>query len=110
MSEDYREKKFKGFVCTPPARYKTNKKDTRRWCKGVVGREHVKEWKSFADIPHADRIVNGEHVFNDWFELVCTVCGKEFDCCYFTEWRRKRFTCKCGKHAPDGRLVGEETP
>lgn len=45
-----------------------SKKDTKRWCRGVVGREHEPECRlskySFAQ---------------EWRDLVCKKCGKELD-------------------------------
>ena len=60
------------------------KKDTKRWCKGKVGREHVKEWQ-----------VRHEFYLHDLQYLLCINCGKVFD---------YRYPCtecgefKCGGH------------
>jgi hypothetical protein len=44
-------------------------KDTRRWCKGVVGRDHVTVWTYW---------FGGEgHMGNrQWEQKVCTVCHR----------------------------------
>jgi len=58
-------------------------KDTKRWCKGKVGREHV-------------LTVTIMSRYGLWAELVrhCSACGKEFDSCN-THWRSWR------SHKPD---------
>lgn len=33
--------KYKGKICSPDAKTAGNSKDTKKWCKGVVGREHT---------------------------------------------------------------------
>jgi hypothetical protein len=55
----------------------SHKKDTRRWCKGVVGREHnivTEDWKHNGMLPRRkhDMVIDR-----------CTVCLKEL------KWRRK---------------------
>lgn len=40
-------------------RLPSNKKNTRRWCKGVVGREHVKSWVYAPVFWHFGRPKNG---------------------------------------------------
>lgn len=77
----------------PPAsdehRPVSGKKDTKRWCKGKVGREHVKEWR-----------LNRRQILwpgrRGWYSLTCTACGREFDFC--TDWTGKKGKCKCGHH------------
>lgn len=46
------------------------KKDTKRWCKGKVGREHQPKCT-----PH----LPGLGIFDGWFDLACSVCGKVLD-------------------------------
>lgn len=46
------------------------KKDTKRWCKGVVGREHKLK---------TVRWPIGSNWINAWFVDLCTVCGKQFN-------------------------------
>lgn len=43
-----------------------SKKNTRRWCKGHVGREHTPVWRNYKSYGH-------------WRMLVCTTCGKQLD-------------------------------
>lgn len=47
-------------------------KDTRRWCKGVVGRKHVTKWVENRDYieMHEGRVYS---------QLVCVNCRKVFD-------------------------------
>lgn len=52
-----------------------NKKNTKKWCKGVRGREHVPECVCYGKFKHASYL-------NDWKLLVCKVCKKELD--YYT--------------------------
>jgi hypothetical protein len=55
-----------------PARYDSevgkhrSSKNTRRWCKGVVGREHKPEC-----VPHGEQSRG-----YDWRNWQCTACGK----------------------------------
>jgi hypothetical protein len=59
------------------------KKDTIKWCKGIVGREHVKEWKP-----------RPEPYLKDCRELVCINCEKKFD--YFYSGWSKSENHNCG--------------
>lgn len=49
------------------------KKDTRKWCNGVTGRQHTLKCVVYKDFK---RSTIGEH----WRLLVCTECRKELDC------------------------------
>lgn len=85
--EFYRQSKFKGKVCSPLTRRSGNSKDTKLWCKGKIGREHVKEWRT--SNKHNHRV--------KWMELLCVNCEKRFDYC--CEWLAGRGeVCKCGFH------------
>lgn len=53
-----------------------SKKDTKKWCRGVVGREHKLECKD-------------HHTLKGWKNLECTACGKVLD--YWTGDRWARF-------------------
>jgi hypothetical protein len=70
------------------------KKDTKRWCKGVVGREHVTEWKN--KYPSFRQCI---HV------LTCKTCGKEVR--YYMPkywWKENRQDpCKVCLEGTDGR-------
>ena len=61
--------------CTP-----SSKKDTRRWCRGKPGREHVRRWT----IKRAIVSYNLD---------ACADCGREFRFCY-GPWQRGG--CICG--------------
>lgn len=52
----------------------SGKKDTRRWCKGIVGREHKPECMNYAKL--AGRVTS---LSAEWRILACSVCGKELD-------------------------------
>lgn len=61
------------------ARFKENpefaphnsRKDTKRWCKGKVGREHVATWKNYL------RLFRWE----TWYQLKCSKCLKVLEYC-----------------------------
>ena len=48
-----------------------NNKDTKRWCKGVVGREHHGKWVEWL---HIGVTTGTRKVLYE--RLKCTVCGK----------------------------------
>ena len=56
-----------------------SKKDTKRWCKGVVGREHKNvevDWMRRVNAAFAN-LNEGTSVFDHkWFCDLCTVCNK----------------------------------
>ena len=56
---------------------KGGRKNTRRWCKGIVGREHTIEVGIAA--PRWNLFRSGAPI---WIVDKCTTCGKEFN------WRR----------------------
>ena len=61
------------------------KKNTKKWCKGKVGREH--------DIVHQVR----QRSYGTLHVDVCQRCQKEFKT-YWPGWRRNSTNCaKCGK-------------
>lgn len=94
MAEPKRPKQYKGAKCLGVTRAKGNKKDTKRWCRGVPGREHRKEWvldQRYQCFPYRDM---------RWFSYRCTVCEKEFDYCY-ASGRIFSKVCKCGNHSPE---------
>lgn len=54
-----------------------SKKDTKRWCKGKVGREHQLEW------------VGKDDGFRVEIIKICVNCKKEFERDYkYTIWRK----------------------
>ena len=57
------------------------KKDTRRWCKGVVGREHKP-----VCMPYGKGVIRSLSVTQCWRVLACSVCGKELES--YTPWPR----------------------
>jgi len=50
-------------------RRKPAKKDTKRWCKGVEGREHKPSWQ-----PR-----NAAWAASQWRDFKCDACGKVLD-------------------------------
>ena len=61
-----------------------SRKDTRRWCRGKVGREHRYEWVE------SHRWASGN---SGWKDLKCVECGRLKDFC--SGWLSG---CKCGAH------------
>lgn len=55
---------------------KSKKKDTKRWCKGKEGREHVTRWEPNHNYSGIDRRPNAEFKHE---ELVCVDCRKVLD-------------------------------
>lgn len=61
-----------------PERHGRAKKDTKRWCKGKVGREHVTEIRTedwLGRDYHCGPSWGGRWAC--WERVVCTVCGKK---------------------------------
>lgn len=55
-----------------------SKKNTRRWCKGKVGREHIPVWiknNKYAMIKDAE-----------WLDYVCQDCKKVLDSWFSISW------------------------
>ena len=65
------------------------KKDTKRWCRGKVGAEHVKAWV-------LDRRYSTKTGRTGWYNFQCTECRRQFGFC--TDWIGTRRRCKCGHH------------
>ena len=83
MKKYKRKKKVEEEVEKPVA----GKKNTRKWCKGKVGREHKLEWEK------------SSWGFSSTYVHICTVCGKHLDYCFESFWRfGKDKKCICGNH------------
>jgi len=67
------------------------KKDTKRWCRGKVGREHEGEWKHHDEVTH--RRPGSRFTANCWI-CVCKRCQRHVDECF--SWMGNR--CKNPKH------------
>lgn len=63
----------------PPKPRVGNKKDTKRWCKGVVGREHKLQCVRYQEYKNSA-------IGKDWRLLLCTECRKELDYWYPMRW------------------------
>lgn len=68
------------------------KKDTKRWCLGKVGRQHVLAWERNARFNH----IPGRPDHEAWWSETCVNCRKEFRYCYRAFGRTK--PCACGRH------------
>lgn len=55
---------------------KSKKKDTKLWCKGKIGREHVTEWKPNRHCGLRTMRLGKNNEFN-YEILVCINCGRE---------------------------------
>ena len=61
------------------------KKDTKKWCKGKVGREHTLKVLDGKDKGSYVQREGGSKKFvimEKWRYLICTTCGKELDVYY----------------------------
>lgn len=59
-----------------------SKRNTRRWCRGVEGREHKPVCKNYAEVKRLP--VNWA---NSSKVLVCEVCNKQIDYYFVSPWR-----------------------
>ena len=92
MSSDWKESARKRHIerhtalpeIRPPG---GSRKNTRKWCKGVKGREHKSVCRSYAEIQNS--VERGEWS-REWRVLVCTNCGKHLD----NYWPMPRFKLK----------------
>jgi len=50
-----------------------SKKNTKKWCRGVKGREH-------------ELLCVAHNTFKDWRVLTCTKCGKQVDIYFNCSW------------------------
>ncbi len=57
-------------------------KNTRKWCRGKVGIEHMPKCFAYG---HGRGAALG--IFADWRTLVCTTCGKRLDS--WCPWQRE---------------------
>lgn len=56
-----------------------SRRDTKKWCRGVVGREHTPEATNYTELK---RLTYCE----GWQVLVCTTCKKELDHYWPSRW------------------------
>lgn len=61
---------------------KSATKNTKRWCLGKVGREHVMKWEPFRRLGFAIRDKYKSYVHK------CQKCGKELDRWYDFSWTK----------------------
>jgi hypothetical protein len=60
------------------------RKDTKRWCRGIVGREHRKRWVSTLELSGFLRTPQQKAQFAEenrrwhWQQEVCEICGRQF--------------------------------
>jgi hypothetical protein len=66
-----------------------SKKNTKRWCRGKVGREHRMEW--IHDKKHDWGQARPPE--SGWWTYRCAECLKHFDYCWPIAQK-----CKCGQH------------
>jgi hypothetical protein len=64
----------------PATRHVPNKRDTKRWCKGKVGREHKPAVKTYSELKNWQGIKGmATDIWQGWVVQYCTECGKELD-------------------------------
>lgn len=61
----------------------SSKKDTRKWCRGKIGREHKPRWVSDHNKHYSSASI-----------YECSVCKKHIEYCW--PWGKSK--CKCGLH------------
>jgi len=54
-----------------------SRKNTRKWCRGVVGRQHEPEIRDYAEYKKVS-----PRIFSGWRVVICKNCGKELEMCY----------------------------
>lgn len=72
-------------------KHKPKRKDTKKWCRGRVGKEHKLEWKTYEEVKHSSWCAKGD---SNWFILMCTVCNKQIEHC----WSFIKGKCKNPNH------------
>jgi len=50
-----------------------SKKDTKRWCRGKVGVEHLPAVRPY----RPTSTWNGQSIFSNWLVRYCTACGRD---------------------------------
>jgi hypothetical protein len=72
---------------------RSNHKNTKKWCKGVKGREHNYIWTPDLRHSYGDKAL--------WSKHECTKCQKQDNYCFFWDaensFKLDR-PCKCGFH------------
>lgn len=58
---------------------KDSKKDTKKWCRGKVGVEHVLKCFKYSELKLTGSDFRGT-CFSKWRILACVECGKELKC------------------------------
>jgi len=81
MPDDYKEElnKHKEARQAPAENEepkRLGKKDTKRWCKGKVGREHETVCMTYGEMKGESNYFG---FFSNWYYLVCKKCGKELE-------------------------------
>jgi hypothetical protein len=80
----------------PPGR---SSKNTKKWCRGVVGRAHKPLCVDFATLKNETRVfgpLGNTKLYDGWKTLVCTECGKHLD-----HWWPSPFKWDKNKPKPD---------
>jgi hypothetical protein len=62
-----RRRDFRQSSDGPQAARRLSRKDTKRWCRGVVGREHGYDWV---------RLLQPGGEPSDFLDRLCRVCGR----------------------------------
>lgn len=60
-----------------------NRKSTKKWCRGIYGRKHKPECRSYREHKRAS------FAPHEWLLLVCADCGKELESYTPVRWFRR---------------------
>ncbi len=60
-----------------PGKLPAKKKDTKKWCKGKVGREHTLVCHKYNEVKARNGRASHNSATNTWRVLSCSVCGRE---------------------------------
>lgn len=63
-------------ICGPP---RQQKKDTKKWCRGKIGREHEGECKMYDELKQANHGPRDYGYMSRCRVLICKKCGKHLE-------------------------------
>lgn len=81
-------------------KYRSKRKDRKRWCRGKVGVEHDPHWVLYDDLKHYNSPWAKDR---QWRVNVCKNCGKELEHKFRWDYIIKCAICKRMPMPPPGR-------
>lgn len=75
-----------------PRRQSGRSKNTRRWCRGKIGRDHQTKCVKYNDVKRTNLATLENSTSRYWRILICTVCGKELE--NYWPWKARGFKDK----------------